>query len=90
MADRHYALRPLSKRETRHFHVVVVQGRQKSTHTQKKRARAGLLFCKSKRIAFLLSSLTSRRRCLSSLIWTHGCNEENTKGLNEELFAETG
>ena len=52
-------------------------------------ARAGLLFCQSKHIAFLSSSLTSRRRCLSSLIWTHGCYEEDKKGLKEELFAET-
>ena len=35
----HYALGPLSKRENRHFHNVVVQGRQKKnthTHTHKK------------------------------------------------------
>ena len=79
----HYALGPLSKRENRHFHNVVVQGRQKKnthTHTHKKKlARAGLLFCQSKPIAFLPSSLTSRRLCLSSLIWTHGCYKEDKK-----------
>ena len=41
-----------TKREIRHFHVVVVQRRQRNV--QKKRdARAKLLFCQSKPIGFL-------------------------------------
>ena len=47
-----------TKREFRHFHVVVGQRRQRNV--QKKRdARAKLLFCLSKPIAFLPFSLPS-------------------------------
>ena len=47
-----------TKREFRHFHVVVGQRRQRNV--QKKRdARAKLLFCQSKPIAFLPFSLPS-------------------------------
>ena len=45
-------------RQIRHFHVVVVQWRQRNV--QKKRdARAELLFCSSKPIAFLTFSFLS-------------------------------
>ena len=58
-----------TKREMRHFHVVVVQRRQRNV--QKKRdARAKLLFCQSKPIAFFFCRSRCRRcrRCLSSLM----------------------
>ena len=56
------------KRETRRFHVVVVQQRQRNV--QKKRdARVKLLFSLSKPNAFFFcrSRCRPRRRCLSSL-----------------------
>ena len=46
-----------TKRDTRHFHVAVVQRRQRNV--QKSDARPKLLFCQSKPIAFLPSSLPS-------------------------------
>ena len=49
---------PSTKRETRHFHVVVVQRRQRNVKN-KCDARAKLLFCQSEPIAFLPFSLTS-------------------------------
>ena len=45
-----------TKREIRHFHVVVVRGKK---CTKKRDARAELLFCPSQPIAFLPFSLTS-------------------------------
>ena len=49
---------PSTKREIRHFNVVVVKQRQRNV--QKKRdARAKLLFCQSNPIAFLPFSLPS-------------------------------
>ena len=52
----------LTKREIRHFHVVVVQRRQRNVLTGD--ARAKLLFFQSKPTAF--SRSRCRRRCLSS------------------------
>ena len=54
-----------TKHKNRHFHVVVVQ-----KCTTKRDARAKLLFCQSKPIAFLpgRSRLRRRRRCLISLL----------------------
>ena len=49
--------RSSTKRESRHFHVVVVQRRLRST--KKRDARAKLLFCQSKPIALLSFSLPS-------------------------------
>ena len=46
-----------TKREIRHFHVAVVQRRQRNV--QKSDARPKLLFCQSKPIAFLPFSLPS-------------------------------
>ena len=49
-----------TKREFRHFHVVVVQRLRRQRNVQKKRdARAKLLFCQSKLNAFLPFSLPS-------------------------------
>ena len=48
-----------TKREIRHFHVVVVQWQRAKKCTWKRDARAKLLFCSSKPIAFLLFSLKS-------------------------------
>ena len=42
-----------TKREIRHFHVVVVQRRQRNVQLKKCDARAKLLFCQSKPIAFM-------------------------------------
>ena len=47
-----------TKREIRHFHVVVVATTAKKC-TEKRDARAKLLLCQSETIAFLPSSLTS-------------------------------
>ena len=47
------------KREIRHFHVVVVQWVTAKKWTKKRDARAEMLLCQAKPIAFLLSSLTS-------------------------------
>ena len=56
-----------TKREIRTFQVVVVQRRQRNV--QKKRdARAKLLFCLSKPIAFFCRS-RCRRRCVNSLLF---------------------
>ena len=41
-----------TKREIRHFHVVVVQRRPAKKCTKKREARAKLLFCPSKPVAF--------------------------------------
>ena len=59
------AFKSFTKREKRHFHVVVVQ-----KCTKKRDARAKLLFCQSKPIAFLPGRSRWRRRscCLSSLL----------------------
>ena len=54
-----------TKREIRHFHVVVVQAKK---CTKKRDARAKLFFCQSKPIAFCRSRYPCRRRCLSFLI----------------------
>ena len=51
-----------AKREIRHFHVLVVQRRQKKC-TKKRGVRAKLLFCQSKPISFF----RSRCRCSSSV-----------------------
>ena len=50
-----------TKREIRHFHIVVVQAKK---CIKKRDAHAKLLFCQSKPIAFC----PCRRRCLSFLI----------------------
>ena len=56
-----------TKREIRHFHVVVMQRRQRNVQ---KSARAKLLFCQSKPTALFRSLRRRRRRCLSSLLLT--------------------
>ena len=56
-----------TKREIRHFHVVVVQWRQRNV--QKRRdARAELLFCQPNLLLFCRSRWRHRRHCLSSLL----------------------
>ena len=54
-----------TKREIRHFNVVV--GKAKKC-TKKRDARAKFLFCYYKPIAFCRSRCRRRRRCLSFLI----------------------
>ena len=69
-----------TKREFRHFHVVVGQRRQRNV--QKKRdARAKLLFCQSNLLLFCRSRCRPRRRCLRSLfkIQRHGRQRERQK-----------
>ena len=56
-----------TKREFRHFHVVSCND-GKEMYKKRGDARAELLFCLSKRIAFLPFSLPSPHRCLSSLL----------------------
>ena len=52
-----------------HFHVVVVQRRQRNVQKSVMHARAKLLFYQSKPIAFFCRSrYRRRRRCLSSLM----------------------
>ena len=54
-----------TKREIRHFHVVVVQWRQRNVRD----VRAELLFCRSKPLSlFYRSRWRRRRRCFSYLI----------------------
>ena len=58
----------LTKPEIRHFHVVVMQWRQRNVQKMRD-ARAKFLFCYYKPIAFFCrSSCRRRRRCLSSLL----------------------
>ena len=55
-----------TKREIRHFHVVVVQWRQRNVRD----ARAELLFCRSEPLTIFCRSRWRRRRlCLSSVIF---------------------
>ena len=63
------AFKSSTKRENRHFHMVVVQ-----KCTKRRDARAKLLFCQSKPIAFLPGRFRWRRRsrCLSSLLCISG------------------
>ena len=53
--------------QNRTFHAVVVNRKQKKC-TKMRDARAMLLCCQSKPIAFLPFSFRRRRRCLSSLM----------------------
>ena len=55
-----------TKREIRHFHVAVVQWRQRNE--QRGVMHAKLLFCQSKRIVFCRSRCCRRRCCLSILL----------------------
>ena len=73
-----------TKREFRHFHVVVGQWRQRNV--QKKRdARAKLLFCESNLLLFCRSRCRPRRRCLSSLL-TWVANVKSTLATNHSLL----
>ena len=61
-----------TKREIRHFHIVVVQRRLRNVQKREHDTRAKLLFCQSKPIGFCRSRCRRRRRrrrCLSSLIF---------------------
>ena len=42
-----------TKREIRHFHVVIVQQRLRNVHSNKRDVRQKLLFCFKKPVAFL-------------------------------------
>ena len=55
-----------TKREIRHFHVVVVQWRQ--TNVQKRRDERAKLFCQCNLLLFCRSRWRHRHRCLSSLL----------------------
>ena len=60
-----------TKREIRHFHVVVVQRRLRNV-PKRRDARAKLLFCEFRPIGFFCRSRCRlRRRCLSSLLLKH-------------------
>ena len=60
-----------TKREIRHFHVVVVQRRLRNV-PKRRDARAKLLFCQFRPIGFFCHSrCRRRRRCLSSLLLKH-------------------
>ena len=76
-----------AKWKNRHFHVVVVQRRQRNAH-KKRDARAKVLFSQSKPIAFLPSSLTSP----SSLLKLPIERKKNSIHIElklEELFGAT-
>ena len=63
------------KREIRHFHVVVMQWRQRNVQKQSD-ARAELLFCLVKLLLFF----TSRRRCiLNFLLFAIHCDPSETE-----------
>ena len=60
-----------TKREIRHFHVVVVQRRLRNV-PKRRDARANLLFCQFRAVGFFCHSrCRRRRRCLSSLLLKH-------------------
>ena len=57
-----------TNRKIKHFHLVVVQRRQRNVQ-EKRDASAKLLFCQSKPILrYCRSRCSHRRRCLSSLL----------------------
>ena len=58
-----------TKREIRHFHIVVVQRRLRNVQKREHDTRAKLLFCQSKPIG-----CRRRRRCLKghSQLWDRG------------------
>ena len=56
-----------TSREIRHFHVLVLQWRQRNVQ-KKLDARAKLLFCQSKPSVFCRSRWPRRSRCLGSLM----------------------
>ena len=72
----HCLFTSFTKREIRHFHVVVVQWRQRNSITKKRDTRAKLLFCLVKLLLFLLSR---RRFILNFLLFTIHCDPSETE-----------